>query len=103
MLEVAELAADLQGVVLVAEDLEAAPEVELGGGAVAGRHAELDLAHAFFVFGAGVLYILRLMSAPPHEAESGLDEGPRSTTRTAGITPAPAVDADRAMPPEAAP
>jgi len=50
----------------------------------------------FVVFGAGVAYILKLMSAPPHEAEPGLEEGPRRPIRTAGITPAPAVDPERA-------
>ena len=43
----------------------------------------------FIVFGAGIFYILRLMSAPPH-----LDEpGPAATspTRVAGLMPGPAV------------
>jgi cytochrome d ubiquinol oxidase subunit I len=45
----------------------------------------------FAVFGSGTFYILRLMSESP---DAGIDEdiGP---TRTAGITPAPAVDPDR--------
>lgn len=49
----------------------------------------------FAVFGAGTFYILRLMSKPP---DAGIDEdiGP---TRTAGITPAPAVDPDRLINP----
>ena len=40
----------------------------------------------FIVFAAGVIYILRLMAAPPHHGE----QGPRSDapTRAAGITPA---------------
>ena len=48
----------------------------------------------FAVFGAGIFYILRLMSKPP---DAGIDEdiGP---TRAAGITPAPAVDPDRLIP-----
>lgn len=43
----------------------------------------------FVVFGAGVLYLLRLMSRPPapHEAEP-----PHVPDRAAGITPAPGVD-----------
>ena len=43
----------------------------------------------FIVFGAGVLYILRLMSHPPHRGE----EGPQrdQPVRAAGITPAPQV------------
>ena len=45
------------------------------------------------VFGAGTVYVLRLMSKPP---EAGIDEdiGP---TRSAGITPAAAVDPARAI------
>jgi cytochrome d ubiquinol oxidase subunit I len=48
----------------------------------------------FVVFGMGVLYMLRLMAAPPHHGE----EGPREDTpaRAAGITPAPAVAASKA-------
>ncbi len=43
----------------------------------------------FVVFGAGVLYILRLMAHAPQPAESGPEHaGPQ---RAAGITPAPAV------------
>ncbi len=42
----------------------------------------------FFVFGAGVFYIFRLMGRLPEEAEEEvLDKGP---VRTAGITPGPA-------------
>jgi len=43
----------------------------------------------FIVFGAGIIYVLRLMAAPPHEAETG----PRTEVphRAAGITPGPAV------------
>jgi cytochrome d ubiquinol oxidase subunit I len=36
------------------------------------------------VFGAGIVYILRLMSLPPHPGEEGLEQAP---IRTAGITP----------------
>ena len=52
----------------------------------------------FAVFGAGVFYILRLMSHPPHLHEPGLSDGP---IRTAGITPAPSVDPDAFAPGEA--
>ncbi|MEO0831068.1 MAG: cytochrome ubiquinol oxidase subunit I, partial [Pseudomonadota bacterium] len=41
----------------------------------------------FFVFGAGTLYILRMMGKRPGE-KLGLAKGP---IRTAGITPAPQV------------
>ena len=49
----------------------------------------------FLVFGAGVLYLLRLMSRPPapHEAEPA-----HTPDRAAGITPAPAVDPPLASP-----
>jgi cytochrome d ubiquinol oxidase subunit I len=56
----------------------------------------------FVVFGAGALYILRLMRAPPHEAEPPLETGPRRPIRTAGITPAPSVDPARTLPEEPA-
>ena len=49
----------------------------------------------FAVFGAGTYYILRLMAKRPGEGID-TDIGP---TRTAGITPAPAVDPDRAIRP----
>ncbi|WP_406857972.1 cytochrome ubiquinol oxidase subunit I [Alsobacter sp. KACC 23698] len=48
----------------------------------------------FAVFGMGVLYILRLMAHAPHPGEPGLDRG--KPLRTAGVTPAPAIDPDRA-------
>jgi cytochrome d ubiquinol oxidase subunit I len=38
----------------------------------------------FAVFGAGVWYILRLLSHAPHRGESGIEGAP---TRAAGITP----------------
>jgi len=41
----------------------------------------------FFVFGAGIFYIVRLMARLPAEPEEELDKGP---FRTAGITPGPA-------------
>jgi cytochrome d ubiquinol oxidase subunit I len=50
----------------------------------------------FTVFSAGVFYLLRLMSHPPHRGEPGLSDGP---IRTAGITPAPAVDPSRTLAP----
>jgi cytochrome bd ubiquinol oxidase subunit I len=40
------------------------------------------------VFGAGTMYILRLMAKAPEEGEAG---EPRIPIRTAGITPAAAV------------
>jgi len=43
----------------------------------------------FTVFAAGALYILRLMARPPHAGETEPAEAP---IRTAGITPAPAVE-----------
>jgi cytochrome bd ubiquinol oxidase subunit I len=43
----------------------------------------------FAVFGAGVAYIMKLMSKPPGPAEPGPKHIP---IRTAGITPAPALD-----------
>jgi cytochrome d ubiquinol oxidase subunit I len=49
----------------------------------------------FAAFGAGLYYILRLMSRPPQPHETGLPT--RTPTRAAGITPAPAVDPDRAL------
>ena len=47
------------------------------------------------LFGAGLFYILRLMSHAPHRDEPGVAETP---IRTAGITPAPAIDPDRPIP-----
>jgi cytochrome d ubiquinol oxidase subunit I len=43
----------------------------------------------FIVFGAGVLYILRLMNSPPHAGEQGPAEA--VPARAAGITPGPPV------------
>jgi cytochrome d ubiquinol oxidase subunit I len=43
----------------------------------------------FIVFGAGVYYILRLMSHSPHRGEQGPERG--QPVRAAGITPAPQV------------
>ncbi len=51
----------------------------------------------FAVFGIGVVYILRLMSHPPHVGEHDLpDDLP---IRTAGITPAPSVASGRVAQP----
>jgi cytochrome d ubiquinol oxidase subunit I len=47
----------------------------------------------FVVFGAGVFYLLRLMRRPPAVAEPGMEHIP---IRTAGITPAPALEPDPA-------
>ncbi len=43
----------------------------------------------FAVFGAGVVYILKLMAKPPHQGEPEIANIP---VRTAGITPAPALE-----------
>ena len=43
----------------------------------------------FFVFGAGVWYILHLMHKPPHAGEVGVKRGDKGPIRTAGITPGP--------------
>ena len=43
----------------------------------------------FVVFGAGILYILRLMAQPPQLDEPDIDPG--MPTRAAGITPASAL------------
>ncbi|CAN5764350.1 cytochrome ubiquinol oxidase subunit I [soil metagenome] len=43
----------------------------------------------FIVFGAGVFYILRLMSQPPHRGEQGPQRD--QPVRAAGITPSPAI------------
>jgi cytochrome d ubiquinol oxidase subunit I len=47
----------------------------------------------FVVFGAGIWYLLRLFRHPPEAHETGAEAEP--PIRTAGITPAPAVDPDR--------
>lgn len=47
----------------------------------------------FFVFGAGVFYILRLVRRTPEAGDEALQDGP---TRTAGITPAPQLAAKEA-------
>jgi cytochrome d ubiquinol oxidase subunit I len=46
----------------------------------------------FIVFGAGTGYILKLMSKPPHPGETGPEVASDNVIRTAGITPAPALD-----------
>jgi cytochrome d ubiquinol oxidase subunit I len=50
----------------------------------------------FIVFGAGVFYVLRLMSHSPHRGEEGPERG--KPVRAAGITPAPAVPEGLATP-----
>ncbi len=44
------------------------------------------------VFGVGIWYLLRLMAHAPQRGEDGPQSGPGKPTRTAGITPGPAVD-----------
>ena len=51
----------------------------------------------FTVFTAGAGYILVLMRRPPLAQEPGLPEGVEGPIRTAGITPAPAVDPRRTL------
>src|SRR3954464_3910547 len=51
----------------------------------------------FIVFGAGTGYILKLMGKAPHQGETGPETGPDHPVRTAGITPAPAVDPARTI------
>ena len=46
----------------------------------------------FFVFGAGVWYILHLMHKSPHPGEFGVKRGDKGPIRTAGITPGPTQD-----------
>jgi cytochrome d ubiquinol oxidase subunit I len=50
----------------------------------------------FIVFGAGVFYILRLMSHPPHRGEEGPERG--QPVRAGGLTPGPAVPDSLASP-----
>jgi cytochrome d ubiquinol oxidase subunit I len=51
----------------------------------------------FAVFGAGAVYILRLMSRPPQIDEPEPEAGPGHPQRAAGITPAASVDPDRTL------
>jgi len=46
----------------------------------------------FAVFGVGVWYILKLMGHALHPGEPGIEAGPDRPIRSAGITPAPAVE-----------
>ncbi|TCP36047.1 cytochrome ubiquinol oxidase subunit I [Sphingomonas sp. BK235] len=46
----------------------------------------------FAVFGAGTLYILRLMAHAPSAGESSLEDAPGAPVRAAGTTPAPAIE-----------
>jgi cytochrome bd ubiquinol oxidase subunit I len=48
----------------------------------------------FVVFGAGIWYLFRLFAHPPEPHESGVESEP--PIRTAGITPGPQVNPDRA-------
>ena len=49
----------------------------------------------FVVFTAGVIYLLRLMAAPPHHDEHGPDS--HVPARAAGITPAAGTVAEGAL------
>jgi cytochrome d ubiquinol oxidase subunit I len=53
----------------------------------------------FALFGAGTVYILRLMAKPPATSDvaDAADTGP---TRAAGLTPAPSVAPDKVFPAE---
>jgi cytochrome d ubiquinol oxidase subunit I len=46
----------------------------------------------FTIFAAGIVYILRLMAAPPHPGEAGPQHG--APMRAAGITPAAGAPAE---------
>ncbi|NMW30458.1 cytochrome ubiquinol oxidase subunit I [Altererythrobacter sp. RZ02] len=50
----------------------------------------------FAVFGAGILYILRLMGKSPQTGEPGAQHGDTGPIRTAGITPGPTQNLGRA-------
>jgi cytochrome d ubiquinol oxidase subunit I len=56
----------------------------------------------FIVFGAGIWFLFRLFSQPPHAHESGPKRG--QPIRSAGITPAPSLggQADPGPSPQAA-
>ena len=71
----------------------------LAAPAVAGSLIAFVLVY-FAVFGVGVWYILKLMAHPPHVGESGVEAGADRPIRSAGITPAPAVDRERVAHPE---
>ncbi|MEO8548182.1 MAG: cytochrome ubiquinol oxidase subunit I [Sphingomicrobium sp.] len=47
------------------------------------------------VFGIGVWYVLKLMQAPPHANETGVEQDERAPLRSAGITPGPAQHSER--------
>nr|WP_276592409.1 MULTISPECIES: cytochrome ubiquinol oxidase subunit I [unclassified Methylobacterium] len=68
----------------------------LAGPAVAASLTAFVMVY-FSVFAMGTFYILRLMAKPPQVGEPGLQLG--VPIRTAGITPAPAVDPDRHLQP----
>ena len=46
----------------------------------------------FAVFGVGVWYLLKLMGHAPHAGESSIEAGPDRPIRSAGITPAQAIE-----------
>jgi cytochrome d ubiquinol oxidase subunit I len=52
----------------------------------------------FVVFGAGTAYILKLMGHAPHPGEPGMEDALQGPIRTAGITPAPAVNPAKTIP-----
>ncbi|SMF61593.1 cytochrome ubiquinol oxidase subunit I [Allosphingosinicella indica] len=62
----------------------------IGVPGVAGSLAAFVVTY-FLVFGAGTIYILKLMAKPPHPNEEDVADAP---IRTAGITPAQALDRD---------
>jgi cytochrome d ubiquinol oxidase subunit I len=68
----------------------------LAAPAVAASLAAFVLVY-FFVFGAGAVYLLRLMSKPPEAHEP---EPPSAPNRAAGITPAPSLNAPFPRPAE---
>jgi cytochrome d ubiquinol oxidase subunit I len=53
----------------------------------------------FFVFGAGLFYILRLAHRPPEFGERGVLGSNEPPIRTSGITPASQVDPDAVLHP----
>lgn len=62
----------------------------IGVPGVAGSLAAFVITY-FLVFGAGTIYILKLMAKPPHPNEEDVADAP---IRTAGITPAQGLDRD---------
>jgi cytochrome d ubiquinol oxidase subunit I len=70
--------------------LRTAEAVSPLGASAVGASLLAFIAVYFAVFGAGVVYILRLMAHPPEVGEPGPEAEP-GPIRTAGITPAPQV------------